>query len=296
MNGLYDLSNNFRYYFDFYISVQEKSFLSASNKYNKASSSLLRNVRKLESLLNLKLIETNNRGFKLTNDGERLYKRLDLLFNNIENITSTQITQTLDITLSIGTTRNIADFVLSKYLIEFNKKYPNIKVQIYTDNATNLNDFLVNHKIDILIDYLPHINYSEKYDFEVMPLGEYKTCFATSKDYYDKVEVKDLKDLNKYSLIIPGKSRRRQMLDNILQTKNIKVNPILLMPDSKLMADVVKNTETIGYFIEEEAIEYGLKVLDLKEEMPVNAIGLIYQKHTLNKVASDFIEIVKSIS
>lgn len=293
MFELYDLRTNFIYYHDFYISAKEKSYSEASRKNNVSGSSLTRSVKELENILNLKLIQTNNRGFELTLDGKRLYKSLDELFSNIVKFTSKELSENLDVVLTIGTTRNIADFVLAKYLTKFSELYPNIKYKIYTDSATNLNEFLMNHKIDILIDYLPHINYNEVYDLIVTPIEEYRTCFACSKEYYSKIrnKIKSLKDLNDYTLVISGSSRRRQMLDEILGKNKVELFPKHLMPDSKLMADVVKQNNFIGYFIEDELKSYDLVKIELEELMPVNPIGIIYSKN-INKVAKNFVNLV----
>ena len=162
MFKLYELRNNFNYYHDFYISAKEKSYSEAGRKNNISQSSLTRSVKELEEILSLKLVQTSNKGFSLTLDGERLYKTLDDFFSTINLFSVKDLTGNLDVILTIGTTRNIADFELAKYLTSFTKLYPNVKLKIYTDSATNLNDFLMNHKIDILIDYLPHINYNKK--------------------------------------------------------------------------------------------------------------------------------------
>lgn len=55
MFELYDLRNNFSYYYDFYISAKEKSLSDAGKKNNISQSSL------------------NRKGFELTLDGQRIY-------------------------------------------------------------------------------------------------------------------------------------------------------------------------------------------------------------------------------
>lgn len=293
MIELYDLRNNFSYYHDFYITAKEKSYSEASRKNNISTSSLNRSIMQLEGILNLKLVQTSNKGFELTLDGNRLYKELDNFFSSINLFTANNLSSNLDVVLTIGTTRNIADFSLSKYLSKFSKLYPDVKLKIFTDSASNLNDYLLNHKIDILFDYLPNINYSEKFDLNVQPVSQYNTCFACSKSYYEKIKdsITSLNDLSKYTLVISGKSRRRQMLDEILQKNNIDLKPKHLMPDSKLMADYIKDNDYIGYFIEDELEEYDLAKVKLKEDMPTNSIGIIYPKR-INKVAKDFVDVV----
>ena len=82
------------------------------------------------------------------------------------------------------------------------------------------------------------------------------------------------------------------MLDEVLQNNNIKLNPKHLMPDSKLMADVIKENDFIGYFIEDEVLTYDLIKIPLNEKMPINYIGIVYPKKTINHVAKDFVKVV----
>ena len=294
MFELNDLRGNFGYYHDFYVSAKEKSFSEAGRKHNISQSSLSRSVSQLENILDLKLLKTNNKGFELTLDGKRIYNKLDRFFNSIEIFSASQLSANLDVVLTIGTTRNIADFMLSNYITNFIKLYHDVKISIKTDSASNLNDYLIDHKIDVLIDYLPNINYSEKLDLDVKPITQYNTCFACSKTYYEEIKdkIKSLKDLSQYELVIPGSSRRRQILDEMLQKNDIELNPSHLMPDSKLMADFIKENDLIGYFIEDELKEYDLVKIKLKEEMPTNPIGIIYPKKTINHVAKSFVELV----
>ena len=72
----------------------------------------------------------------------------------------------------------------------------------------------------------------------------------------------------------------------------VKLNPVMQMPDSKLMADFVKQNDCIGYFIEEEVIDYDLKKIELEEELPINNIGLIYPKKLINNIAQKFVELI----
>ena len=93
-------------------------------------------------------------------------------------------------------------------------------------------------------------------------------------------------------LVLPGNSRRRQLLDEFLQKENIKLDSMIELPDSKFMGDFVNNNDYIGYFVEEEDKYYGLVKLQLREDMPTNAIGLIYFKNMLSVPAKKFVELV----
>ncbi len=290
-----NLRSNLPALYDFYIVAKSKSFSKAAEIYNIPQPSLSRNVKILEDELKKNLINRSNKGINLTNFGEELFEKLDEMFSNFNEYNNTlSETKNLNGKLIIGTTRNIADNKLSIYLSLFNKQYPNVRIKILTDSASNLNSYLLDHKIDVLIDYVPNINFSEKDNMIMEVIGSFNTCFACSKDFYNKYssKIKKVTDLKNYNLVIPGASRRRQMLNEVLAFENIKLMPTIEMPDSKLMADFVKNNEYIGYFIKEEVEEYGLVPLKLDVKMPQNCIGMIYPKNTISLIAKKFIDIV----
>lgn len=287
--------NNLPLFYDFYVVAREGGISKAAQNNYISQPSLTRSIKNLENELNLKLINRTNKGISLTLDGEKLYKKLDEAFNNFNTKVFPNSTN-LRGNLTIGTTRNIADNKLSKMLSLFYRTYPDVKISIITDSATNLNDYLIEHKIDVLIDYLPHINYSEKFEIEVKAIGQFNTVFACSERFYNQCHdnIKNVADLNQYKLIIPGSSRRRQLLDEFLQNNNITLAPIIEMPDSKLMADFIKENDCIGYFIEDEADYYNLLKLNFCEQLPTNSIGIIYSKNTVNEITKKFIELVLS--
>jgi len=289
---MHDLRNNLPMLYDFYIVAKAGSVSKAADENFVSQPNLSRSIKNLEGTLGLELIISNNKGIKLTSDGIELYKKLDDMFSNISKYNMDDVNLTG--TLAIGTTRNIADNRLSKYLLMFNKTYPNVKIKIFTDSASNLNTFLAQHKIDVLIDYLPNINFSESLNLEIKAIEEFNTCFACSEDFYERCgkNIRKLSELNDYNLLIPGSSRRKQMLDRVLQSNNIELNPIMEMPDSKLMADLVNGNDYIGYFVEDEAEHYNLQKLNLDISLPTNSIGLIYRKNTMNKITKNFVEMV----
>ena len=272
--------DNIQIYYDFYIIVKEGNMTSAAEKLQITTSNLSKRITNLEEILNLKLLNRTNKGISLTSDGEQLFKRLSLSFDSLD-LDSSNVEETGIIV--IGTTRNIADNILADYLCKFYESHPKVEIRIITDSASNLNNYLLEHRIDVLIDYLPQINFTEKDGFEIKYFSEFKTCFACNKDFYKEngENIKSLHDFHNYDLIIPGSSRRRQMLDEVLQKNNIVLKPKMQMPDSKLMYKIVQAKEFIGYFIENEIEDTDLVKLNLKEEMPVNSFGIVYSKKTI---------------
>ena len=293
---MYDLRNNLPLLYDFYLVAKSKSFTEAAEIYNTSQPSLSRNVKILEDAMKMILINRSNKGVELTNDGEELFIKLDSMFQIFHLYNEHHFIDSNELTgkLTVGTTRNIADNKLSSYLTDFLKYYPNVKIKVITDSASNLNEYLLNHKIDVLIDYIPNIYFTEKHSMEIKHIDKFETSFACSKEFYDKhgANIKTLDDLLNYKLVISGASRRRQLLDEVITPLKINLQPSIEMPDSKLMADFVKKNEYIGYFVNEEIHTYDLVPLELNIKMPQNHIGLIYSKNTINLITQKFIELV----
>lgn len=122
-----DLRNNFSLYFDFYSVVLYGGFSKAANELYISQSTLSRNVSKLEKQLNRKLIIRLQNGIQLTKSGEEMYKALTdvfYIFNNKDFEYNDKII--------IGTTKNIADYFLKDFILNFYKENPNIKFSVRT--------------------------------------------------------------------------------------------------------------------------------------------------------------------
>ncbi|MCI8548500.1 MAG: helix-turn-helix domain-containing protein [Bacilli bacterium] len=195
--------------------------------------------------------------------------------------------------LTIGMTKNIHDYKLPQYLQKFCLLYPNIKINIITDNIENLDMDFKERKIDILINYIGKTTSKMNDEIQTRIIGSFKTCFACSKRFYleEGYKIKKLDDLSKYSLIISGKSRRRLELEKDLKKYKVSLNPQIQMHDSIGMIDFVSKTNYIGYFIEEQLENTNLIKLDLEEKLSENTIVILYTKQA-TKIEKDFIDIV----
>lgn len=193
--------------------------------------------------------------------------------------------------LTIGTTHIIADFKLEEITSKFEENNPDIIINVRTDDADKINEMLINDQIDILIDYYPQINFSNnRYIFKA--IGQFNTCFACNDKLYEEIKnIHKLKDLNNYKLIIPGDSRRRQLLDNFLKEEDIVLKYRSLAHNTKYMADKVLKRDYIGYFIEEQVEYYNLKKVNLVEKLPINPIGIVYLKNASAKI-NEFIDLI----
>ena len=279
MNNL--STTNLNLYKSFYFVARELSFTKASEKLFISQPALSYNVKCLENNLHTKLFIRTKEGIILTNNGITLYNSLSDIFKNLHEIEN-KISIDGNIEegkLSIGATRNIADYYLSEIISEFVKKYRNIKINIRIGSTKELIELLEKNEINVIFDNLP-IGQS-KYRLTSCIVSEFKTCFVCNKEMYEKInkKVTKISDLINYDLILPGRSEKRILLDKITEEHNILLEPAIEMPNSNLMLKLIEKNNYIGFVIEksiEEKLNKELFKLKIKEPLPDNKIVMLY--------------------
>ena len=125
----------------YFITIAEEGTIThAANKLHMAQPPLSTQLKLLEDELGIKLIERGARKVKLTDAGKILYKRAKHILE-ITNSTTKEIEEFrkgIQGTLRLGTISSSGTALLSKRIINFNKKYPNIKFEIHEGNTYEL--------------------------------------------------------------------------------------------------------------------------------------------------------------
>ena len=125
----------------YFITIAEEGTIThAANKLHMAQPPLSTQLKLLEDELGTKLMERGARKIKLTDAGKILYKRAKHI---LEITTSTtkeieEFRKGIQGTLRLGTISSSGTVLLSKRIIDFNKKYPNIKFEIHEGNTFEL--------------------------------------------------------------------------------------------------------------------------------------------------------------
>ena len=172
---------NLNLYRVFYVSAKSKSFSEASNKLCISQPAVSKEIKMLESLLNVKLFHRDSKGLILTEEGLKLLEYVDKSYNYLmagEKIIKESKNINTGI-LKIGAPSHIASFYLLKFIEEYRTIYPNVFFQIVSGSTSELIDGLSNHKLDLIIDSSPvHIMPNMK----KIELCSFDTCFITAKD------------------------------------------------------------------------------------------------------------------
>ncbi|SCI33891.1 LysR substrate-binding domain-containing protein [Romboutsia sp. 1001713B170207_170306_H8] len=133
--------------------VDFKNFTKAGNHLNLSQPTVSTHIKNLETFFGTTLINRSvkQKNIFITEKGYILYKRakevlnlMDVTYKEISN-SSTTITGTL----KIGASSTIGDYILPKFLSIFSEKYPDINVEIFTENTSAVCSDIRNFILDI---------------------------------------------------------------------------------------------------------------------------------------------------
>ncbi len=280
---------------------EQKSISKTANKLYVSQPAISYSLKELESQLGYNLFYRNSKGIEPTIEAKELYSYISAAFNMIKNGEEHIMNlNSLDVgEIKIGAHSHIATFYLMPFIIEFRKKYPNVKFEIISVHTQELVERLESRKIDIIIGALP-INITNK-SAEKKILTKFKNCFVYKKDSFKDIKLESPEDLVKYPLILPSAtSSIRVKLDEYMEQRNIKLEPVVESWTTGFMIEMVKNGAGIGYFaenaVEQQPDKENYEIIDFNDTLPTMDICAVYLGDFVIPVLRRFVEFLEENS
>ncbi len=132
-----------------------KNYSRTAEELYIAQSALSRHIASLEREMNTPLINRSRNSFELTSAGELALERFQKILEEYEQLLD-QISRHADIEegeLHLGILYYDKDFYVSKIRETFRRKYPKIKLVLHSCQPAQLEDSLLNKKLDAAIIY-----------------------------------------------------------------------------------------------------------------------------------------------
>lgn len=291
-----NLNINLNLYKTFFYVAKTGSISSAANKMLISQPAISKAIKKIETELDVKLFDRTNNGMILTHQGQDLFSRVEMAYNEI-------VTAERNIRdghsfakgfLRIGVPSHIASFLVFDKVKDFKKKYPNIRISIMSRSTKELLEMLNKHEIDFIIDSLP-VNFDDK-NIMVRKITTVKYCFVANKkvkEEYDTID--NIKSLQNVPLILPvAYSTHRKKLNAIFENCNTTPKNILSLETSEMIVDAVDQCLGVGYILFDFVKKYidNNKFFELKisEDLPKLDIYLFYLDKYLSNIPKYFIE------
>lgn len=285
-----------------------KVFLSIAKNGNitKAANELMisqpgvsKSIKNLEDQLNCSLFIRSKSGVYLTEEGKMFYEKITNAMELIDNAEKS-LMEMINMEcgyINIGISNTLTRNFLLKYLKEFHKLYPKIKIKIFTNPTSELLIKARNGIIDFIILNLP---YNIPNDFSIKKLKAIQDCFVANSNYnYLKGKTISLNDLSNYPLILMSKgSNTRHFLDEFCLANNITLTPEMELASYSLVTHFTKIGLGIGLvtknFIKEELKKGELFEIDTIPKLNKRYIGLTYLKNKpLSHSAKKFLQIIE---
>ena len=257
-------------------------------------------IKTLENRLDCKLFNRTAKGVELTAEANKLLYYIESAYNML----STGIKMLNDSTeliygeVKIGVQTHVGTFLLSKYIEKFNEKYPGIKFSITNKSKNEMIEMLEKRMLDLVIDTYPITSVRE--DVIISELLKVQNYFVGNEKYKDLSKRRNIpiEDLQKYPLLLPPTSTStRQFLEKRISNRIKKLDPLIEVPTTEVMLDLVMRGLGIGYFSKpsvEKLIKEGtLNRINVDVEVPKNTICVAYIDEFLTSAPKKFLELIR---
>lgn len=283
--------------------AEEKSMSKAAKKLYISQPSLSQYIIRLENSLGVKLFDRRGKSLTLSFAGEKYLETA----KNILNINKQLKRELSDIAgskkgrLILGIPSETGRYILPLILPEYHKLFPEIEIVVEEEVTAQLEEMLINGKIDVAILNLPI--QQEKILFE--PISSERIFLVAPKDHWsccrkqlknEKLNFNLLQD-EKFILLKQGQ-RMRLIADEIFKRAQFKPNILL----------EIKNLDTahriaaagMGFTFVPENVIWLLNTKEymnyfLIEDMTYNLVIAYKHGEYLTKATREFIDISKKI-
>lgn len=289
---------NYNLYKVFLTVADCKNLTKASEILYISQPAITMNIKQLEQSLGGKLFVRKNKGVELTSLGILLYDKVSPIveeLDGLENLANLQNKLALGY-LRIGANSSNCNSMISKYLLEYAKKFPNVEIDMVRDTQKDLLEKLKNGELDIaFMDsyHVPEGIVSRKdfpVEYQLIGAKNYADKYAHSNITFDKFPTDDL--------ILPNtKNNSRRFIDNYFKEHNITLDTKYEMDNYTLIYDFVKNGLGIAFvslFYYKDKIESG-EVFPIFPNIKINARQFsIYENiNYKNNAKDEFLKMIK---
>lgn len=245
------------------------SFSEAARSLNIAQSTLSQQIRQLEEELRTQLFERHAHSVSLTESGDALLPNArrtlyeaDTCVNRIQDLD-----KVLSGVLNIGVTYSFGP-ILTETLMEFTRRYPGVKLNVFYRPMSELMDMLKQRTVDFVLAFRPTIKIE---DIESHVLFDNHLAVITREGHSlagkDKVV---MGDLVKYSLALPSKGlQARNAFDRYLVNYHDPLDIRVELNEVNILLELVKNSDMVTVLAEATIYnQRGVKAVPL--ELPEN--------------------------
>lgn len=236
-------------------------------------------IKQLESQFGITLFNRTHRGMELSVHGKMVFKQVEEALELLDDAENKllELKTTATGMIRIGATDAIFSNLLADKIVQYNRKYPGVKIDLITGTTPETVEQLKENKCDIGFLNLPIEDKDVNFTRTVSHLTD---VFVAGEKYSDlKGRQISLATLQEYPLLmIESNTVARRALANFTQTLGLQLNPDIEVENWDLMLKFARAGMGIGCVPREYARSFldsgELFEVDVKPALPVRGVGI----------------------
>lgn len=231
--------------------VETKSYTNTANLLNFTQPAVTKHIQSIEKELHTTLVFYKNKQLNFTEEGLYLYREIKKINEHISEIESNLFR---NISLKIGTSKTIGEFLIQDKISEFTSLFNNIEISILVENTRILLKMLDERKINFALISGPIED--KKYDSSIFFKDDILLICSNQHKFANKsINIEKLSD-EKFLLREIG-SGLMESVDDKIMNKNffIAQKNKQTVGNINMIKKMVKKNEGISFIYKTSAIE-----------------------------------------
>lgn len=227
--------------------AETKNITKAAEKLFISQPAISAGIKKFEEEVGGLVFIRQNKGVKLTNEGEHIYNSLKSSINDIQSTYDyfNRVKQLDSGILKIGTTTSNVTKLLNSFIKRFVEIFNGVEIKIVRGKEQSLIKKLISHDLDLLIiddEYvLPSVKIIKEFEVSYSIVG--------NKDYFLKYKNTPMtkEDFTKETLaMINSTHTSRININSYFENYGLKINPKYEFENYGIIMDFIKSGHAIG--------------------------------------------------
>ncbi|HJV17385.1 MAG TPA: LysR family transcriptional regulator, partial [Bacillales bacterium] len=246
----------------FYYVANYLNFSKAAVKVSLSQPAVSRQIESLESYFNLPLFNRIGRRVELTDAGRRLlqYAEQILLLSKEAESAMRSFNNLEEGEINVGAGTTIGNYLLSSLIVDFQQRYPSIKINLFIDKTYSIIEKIKKGELDIAVvaksTNYPEFNYKPLLIDEIILVGgsELRMNNSRTSNLHQLVE--------KTFLLRREGSNTRENTERLFKTHQFKPKRIIEFDTNEAIKNAIMKGYGIGFISE----------LAIKNELDLNLV------------------------
>lgn len=283
---------SYDYYRIFYYVAKYGNITQAAKILLNNQPNLTRAVKTLESELGCPLFIRNNRGMKLTPEGERLFEHIRIAFENIE-AGEAEIIESRNLekgTVFVAASEVALHCVLLPVLKQYRTLYPGIRLKISNHSTPQAVDAIKNGIADIAVVTTPTLPSAMIEEVTVRKFHEVAVCSAAFSELLG--EKVGFAELLSYPMISLGtQTKSFELYSEFFAEEGLRYQPETEAATADQILPMVKADLGIGFIPREFLVGVeGVFVIETEKPLPEREIRIVKRHEQTLSIAAKELE------